>query len=533
MEFHFRANGIQSNHLSIEMKMYTDIQPSSSREAELVAAREIENMSAINRGMALALAGQAIAGVLLAYYLSPLTWKGWESETHPHVWASIAAAFLLGAGPAVLAWRDARWRGTQYVVAAAQLLFSALFIHVSGGRIETHFHVFASIGILAIYKNPYVLIVATGVTAVDHLMRGLLWPRSIYGVTTFEIFRTVEHAGWAIAEVVGLMFGIFQSRAQTRQLVRQEIAQETERARLQRSLESLSPWLARASEGDLRHASVSIEDELVQELSSDLAATLAQWSKVVSEVVTTVGDTTNCSKSVSNGSQQVTEGIRKQETAFQEIQSEIRDLLSSIESIRSLTLEVGGDFKSASVRAQEGKVALQDSDSAMGLIKTSADQIERAVIEIQEIAAQTNLLALNATIEASRAGEAGRGFAVVAAEVKDLAKRSNEAAEQIANLIQQSTQRVKEGVVAGERTAASFDNIFQAVSSVQSKVDRIVEYTSEQVRNAKSVEASVASVATINSENLSVSQTLEHRSLTIDELAKKLEVSVGHFKYDR
>jgi methyl-accepting chemotaxis protein len=253
----------------------------------------------------------------------------------------------------------------------------------------------------------------------------------------------------------------------------------------------------------------------------------------VGEVAATVGETSNCSHSVSNGSQQVTEGIRKQESAFQEIQSEIRELLNSIESIRLLTLEVGGDFKSASVRAQEGKIALQDSDSAMGLIRTSADQIERAVIEIQEIAAQTNLLALNATIEASRAGEAGRGFAVVAAEVKDLAKRSNEAAVQIAKLIQQSTQRVKEGVVAGERTAESFDNIFQAVSSVQSKVDQIVEYTSEQVRNAKSVEASVASAATINSNNLAVSQALENRSCTIDDLAKKLEVSVGHFKYDK
>lgn len=505
----------------------------NSREAELVDAREIENMSAINKGMAWALLVQAVAGVVLAYYLSPLTWKGWESETHPHVWASIAAAILLGVGPAILAWKDARWKGTQYVVAAAQLLFSALFIHVSGGRIETHFHVFASIGILATYKNPYVLIVATGVTAVDHLMRGILWPRSIYGVTSFEFFRTVEHAAWAIAEVVGLMFGIFQARAQTRQLVRQEIAQEEERAKLQRSLENLSPWLARASEGDLRQASVNIEDELVKELSADLAATLSQWSQVVSEVAATVGDTTHCSQSVSTGSQRVTEGIRKQESAFQEIQREIHELLNSIESIRMLTLDVGGDFKSASIRAQEGKVALQDSDSAMGLIRTSADQIERAVIEIQEIAAQTNLLALNATIEASRAGEAGRGFAVVAAEVKDLAKRSNEAAEQIAKLIQQSTQRVKEGVVAGERTAASFDNIFQAVSSVQSKVDRIVEYTTEQVRNAKTVEASVASAATINSDNLTVSQALEDRSYTIDDLAKKLEVSIGHFKYDK
>ncbi|MCU0711847.1 MAG: methyl-accepting chemotaxis protein [Pirellula sp.] len=503
------------------------------REAELVHAREVENMFAINRGMAWALLAQAIIGVFLAFFLSPLTWKGWESETHPHVWASIAAALLLGIAPAILAWKDARWQGTQYVVAAAQLLFSALFIHISGGRIETHFHVFVSIGILALYRNPFVLIVATGVTAADHLMRGVLWPRSIYGSNSFEFFRTLEHAAWAVTEVVGLMFGIFQAKAQTKMLVRQEIQQEEERVKLQRSLEKFSPWLAKASAGDLRRASFDIEDELVRELSEDLSATLSQWAQVVSEVATTVGETTNCSQSVSNGSQKVTEGIRKQESAFQEIQSEIRQLLNSIESIRLLTLEVGDDFKSASIRAQEGKIALQDSDSAMGLIRTSADQIERAVTEIQEIAAQTNLLALNATIEASRAGEAGRGFAVVAAEVKDLAKRSNEAAEQIAKLIQQSTQRVKEGVVAGERTATSFDNIFHAVSSVQSKVDRIVDYTGEQVRNARSVEASVASAATVNSANLAVSQALENRSYTIDDLAKKLEVSVGHFKYDK
>jgi hypothetical protein len=60
-----------------------------------------------------------------------------------------------------------------------------------------------------------------------------------------------------------------------------------------------------------------------------------------------------------------------------------------------------------------------------------------------------------------------------------------------------------------------------------------VEYTSEQVRNAKSVEASVAGAATINSNNLAVSQALENRSNTIDDLAKKLDVSVGHFKYDK
>jgi hypothetical protein len=81
----------------------------------------------------------------------------------------------------------------------------ALLIHLCGGRIETHFHVFGSLAFLAAYRDWRVLIPASAVVALDHLFRGYFWPRSVHGVASFTLWRTVEHAGWVVFEDVILI----------------------------------------------------------------------------------------------------------------------------------------------------------------------------------------------------------------------------------------------------------------------------------------------------------------------------------------
>src|SRR5690242_14685413 len=91
---------------------------------------------------------QWIAGIVVAVLVSPRTWAGQTSQIHVHVWAAIFLGGTIACFPAYLGWFHPGRTFTRQTIAAAQMLFSALFIHLSGGRLETHFHVFGSLAFL-------------------------------------------------------------------------------------------------------------------------------------------------------------------------------------------------------------------------------------------------------------------------------------------------------------------------------------------------------------------------------------------------
>lgn len=148
--------------------------------------------------------GQWAFAILLALVVSPYVWEGKVKTVHVHVWAAIFLGGALSALPVALAQFRPGWVVTRHVIAAAQMLWSALLIHLTGGRIETHFHIFGSLGILAFYRDWPVLVTATVVVATDHLLRGLLWPESVYGILNPEWWRFLEHAAWVLFAVAFL-----------------------------------------------------------------------------------------------------------------------------------------------------------------------------------------------------------------------------------------------------------------------------------------------------------------------------------------
>ena len=139
---------------------------------------------------------QWIAGIVFALWVSPLAWSGPVSRTHLHVWAAIVVGGIISLFPALLGLFRPGRPSTRYTIAVAQMLMGALLIHLTGGRIETHFHVFGSLAFLAFYRDWRVLIPATIVVALDHMLRGIFWPQSVYGVLVASQWRWLEHAAW-------------------------------------------------------------------------------------------------------------------------------------------------------------------------------------------------------------------------------------------------------------------------------------------------------------------------------------------------
>src|SRR5437879_128790 len=127
------------------------------------------------------------------------------SSGAPTAWAALFLGGTITALPVFLALALPGGGPTRHVIAVGQALTSALLIHLTGGRIETHFHVFGSLAFLAFYRDWRVLITASAVVTVDHFLRGLFWPQSVYGVLAASEWRWVEHDGWVIFEAACLI----------------------------------------------------------------------------------------------------------------------------------------------------------------------------------------------------------------------------------------------------------------------------------------------------------------------------------------
>jgi two-component system sensor histidine kinase/response regulator len=159
---------------------------------------------------------QWVASVVAAIVISPRAWEGTSSHIHIHVWTALLLGGALTLFPVSLAFLRPGEAFTRHVIAGSQMLMSGLLIHLTGGRIETHFHIFGSLAFLAFYRDWRVFIPATLATAADHLFRGLYWPQSVFGVLTVNHWRWVEHAGWVVFENIFLIQSCVQGVADMR-----------------------------------------------------------------------------------------------------------------------------------------------------------------------------------------------------------------------------------------------------------------------------------------------------------------------------
>ncbi|MGD9636258.1 MAG: response regulator, partial [Pirellulales bacterium] len=147
----------------------------------------------------------------VVFVITPYTWIGELNSVDAHFWFAFAFGGVVCSLPALLAMRRPGALSTRLVIASSQALFCGLLVHLTGGRIETHFYYFCSLVLLAAYRDWRVLVPFTLIVAGDHFVRGVWWPESVFGVATTSPNRWIEHSFWLIVVDVYLLISIRMS----------------------------------------------------------------------------------------------------------------------------------------------------------------------------------------------------------------------------------------------------------------------------------------------------------------------------------
>jgi signal transduction histidine kinase/ActR/RegA family two-component response regulator len=235
------------------------------RADELCVRLHDDHNRATDRLFLWLLLAQWAFAILLAWLISPVAWEGKVGAIHLHMQIAVFFGGLLNALPVALIITRPGWIGTRYAIAVAQMLWSGVLIHLTGGRIETHFHVFGSLAFLAFYRDWRVLLPATLTVAADHYLRATLWPESVFGLLRPEWWRVLEHVGWVIFEDVVLVFACIRGARMFRRVCEREARLEMGNAIVENLVEDRTRQLEaevaerRAREEDLKTARAAAE----------------------------------------------------------------------------------------------------------------------------------------------------------------------------------------------------------------------------------------------------------------------------------
>ena len=236
---------------------------------------------------------------------------------------------------------------------------------------------------------------------------------------------------------------------------------------------------------------------------------------------------TAASGQVSSASQSLAQGASEQASSLEETSSSLEEMSSMTRQNADNANQANNVMKETNAMVASGVDAMKRMGSAIEQIKTSSTETAKIIKTIDEIAFQTNLLALNAAVEAARAGEAGKGFAVVAEEVRNLARRSAEAAKNTADLIETSQKNSEAGVTVATDVAKNLSGIQESAGKVATLVAEIAAASKEQAQGIDQINTAVAEMDKVVQQNAANAEESASASEELSSQAQELNAMVA------
>lgn len=286
----------------------------------------------------------------------------------------------------------------------------------------------------------------------------------------------------------------------------------------------------KASQGDLTAETPIITKDEIGELARGFNEMLSKQRESMLFVHNSSAQINNNSLQIANGNEDLSQRTQEQAAALEELSATIEEMGASIQHVASNSAQANQISQKTLNIVREGQDAIAKTITAMKQISVSSNQIAEIIKIVNDIAFQTNLLALNAAVEAARAGEAGRGFAVVAAEVKTLAGRASESANEIEKLITESVNRVEHGNAMVNKSGEILNHIVENTTQTFGVITEVANAMKEQSQASEQIQTSIDQLNQVTQLNASMVEELASSSESLKLEAESLINMVNRFE---
>jgi methyl-accepting chemotaxis protein len=298
-------------------------------------------------------------------------------------------------------------------------------------------------------------------------------------------------------------------------------------------VESLREALSQLQEGDLTFRIETTLSREYEDLRIAFNTAVAALEETIGAVVLRASDIDSQASGITSAAEDLAIRTERQARTLSDTSGAVNGLTAMVAQASDTVDRSATSAQGASERARASESVVHEASSSMRAIEGSSNQIAQIVTVIDGIAFQTNLLALNAGVEAARAGEAGRGFSVVASEVRALAQRSAESAQDIRRLIETSSDQVSKGAQHMDSTVEALDAVLTAVSSISAQMQEIAEGTHAQSREISSINGAIKELEAVTQQNAGMFEETTAASKELSNVAQDMLRLTTRFKTQR